>query len=262
MTPEKYNGSARHIANCLAQQGKAKEATRRNRLLREESYYANPKLCELCGQPIPYGKEKEARFCGKSCSAKYNNSLRAPASLEKKAKISAANKGRRHTKGRVNACFYYRIQFRKCTVCSRDFYIRTWRVDGQTTCSKECRTKAIFAGRTYQNGSRKSFSYLCLATGTEVILESSWEVQIAELLDSRNIAWLRPEPLKWIDEKGKNRLYYPDFYLPSQKVYLDPKNKYCMKMDAYKMKCVSAQVSLVYGQISLVKDYVNSITPN
>ena len=43
---------------------------------RENEYYKNPKLCLHCGKPIPYKGHKEKKFCGKSCSASYNNAKR------------------------------------------------------------------------------------------------------------------------------------------------------------------------------------------
>lgn len=76
---------------------------------------------------------------------------------------------------------------------------------------------------------------------------------------ARNIEWIRPKYIKWVDKNQKERLYYPDFYLPEQSVYLDPKNKYCMERDQEKLEIVCKQILLIFGDISIVRDYVNQL---
>jgi len=44
------------------------------------------------------------------------------------------------------------------------------------------------------------------------------------LLDEQGVEWTQPEPLIWIDSNGKPRRYYPDFYLPDHKIYLEVKS--------------------------------------
>ena len=61
--------------------------------------------------------------------------------------------------------------------------------------------------------------------GTKVLLDSSWEEALATRLDQLNVDWIRPsEPIKYETADGKIRNYFPDFYLPSYDVFLDPKN--------------------------------------
>lgn len=49
---------------------------------RMDAYYANPSLCNVCRNVIPYHKKKN-RFCGWSCGAKLNNRLRVRRAAEK-----------------------------------------------------------------------------------------------------------------------------------------------------------------------------------
>lgn len=63
--------------------------------------------------------------------------------------------------------------------------------------------------------------------GTIVNLDSSYERILAEWLDKNNIEWLRPRPFEWIDSNEVTHHYFPDFYIPSKDLYLDPKNEYC-----------------------------------
>jgi hypothetical protein len=74
-----------------------------------------------------------------------------------------------------------------------------------------------------------------------VRLESSWEHAVAVSLDEHNINWTRPDPLLYVDSNGQKRRYYPDFYLPEHKVYLDPKNDYVKKLDAAKILAAQTQ---------------------
>lgn len=61
--------------------------------------------------------------------------------------------------------------------------------------------------------------------GTEVLLDSSWEEALARRLDELQIEWIRPVmPMKWVDSVGRQRNYFPDFWLPQFKIFLDPKN--------------------------------------
>lgn len=57
-----------------------------------------------------------------------------------------------------------------------------------------------------------------------IMLDSSWEYALAKRLDELQIKWVRPKPLKWVDENGDEHNYFPDFYLEEYDLYLDPKN--------------------------------------
>lgn len=58
-----------------------------------------------------------------------------------------------------------------------------------------------------------------------VLLDSSYEVVVAESLDFNNIKWERPKRFSYY-VKDKKRYYTPDFYLPEYNIYLDPKNDF------------------------------------
>ena len=69
-----------------------------------------------------------------------------------------------------------------------------------------------------------------------VILDSSWELALAERLDKINVQWIRPTPIQWKDDKGTAHHYFPDFYLPDYNLYLDPKNPAALKVQKEKLK--------------------------
>ncbi len=68
-----------------------------------------------------------------------------------------------------------------------------------------------------------------------VILESSYEVRLAKILDELNIEWVRVRRGYEWNDNGRKRRYIPDFYLPRQDIFLDPKNDYLIKRDKRKI---------------------------
>lgn len=69
-----------------------------------------------------------------------------------------------------------------------------------------------------------------------IILESSYEVKVAKILDELCIKWDKVRKGFVWDDNGQKRRYIPDFYLPEQDIFLDPKNDYLIKKDKRKIK--------------------------
>jgi len=69
-----------------------------------------------------------------------------------------------------------------------------------------------------------------------VILESSYEIKTATILDDLGVEWIKYRSGFVWNDNGKTRRYVPDFYLPSLDIYLDPKNDYLIKKDDKKIK--------------------------
>lgn len=85
---------------------------------------------------------------------------------------------------------------------------------------------------------RSMREYTCV-DGNVIILDSSWEEIVAKRLDELNIKWYRPTvPLKWIDSTGKERNYFPDFYLTDYDLYLDPKNPIAYRTQIEKVEYI------------------------
>lgn len=229
---------------------------------RIKEYYSNPKICKNknCDNPIEYAKKRND-FCSKTCSASHNNTGRV-CSSEQKIKQSLALKGKKfpgrgNGGGGQNIC---NVCFKTCSVCNKLFTAKgkdNKRV--KKTCSIECQTIAKTANRTYQNGSRKSISYFNPYQNKDVILESSWEVKVADFLCKKDIHWIRPSPIKWIDSNNDAHMYYPDFYLPDYSLYLDPKNEYCMQLDQEKLSVVTKSINLKYGDINYILAIIDNL---
>lgn len=212
--------------------------------------------CPNCASLVKKGN----KFCNSKCSAEFNNAKRAPRSTESRSKTASTLRGRPNPrKGQKvgpkqsGVCG---IKFLNCKICDKAMCLSVR--SSRTTCSRSCQTEAVMSGRTYQNGKRKLTKYFNVSQNKSVTLESSWEVEIAELLDKHQITWIRPSPLTWDDSSGKQHSYFPDFYLPDWKVYLDPKNPYGMDQDKEKMAVISKSVNIVFGDLQLIKDYILS----
>lgn len=86
------------------------------------------------------------------------------------------------------------------------------------------------------NKNYKAYGWYVSPYAGRVWLESSWEHKVAKSLDENNVAWIRPDFLKYDTKK-----YFPDFYLPEHDVYLEPKNPFLVDKDKYKLEAVRQQ---------------------
>jgi len=74
-----------------------------------------------------------------------------------------------------------------------------------------------------------------------ILLDSSWELELAKRLDDLKIKWIRPDPIPWVDDEGVTHNYFPDFYLEDYDLFLDPKNPQAVKVQKKKLKCLLTQ---------------------
>jgi hypothetical protein len=142
-----------------------------------------------------------------------------------------------------------RIQIEKnCLICDTVFVTKTGKGE-RRTCSKDCHYH-LLGGKT---GHTTHPKHTCKG-GKTITLGSSWEKQIAVFLDDQDIEWIRPKSLDYIDESGKLRKYFPDFYLPQYDIYLDPKNSMKIRVDQYKLDYFQDKITLYYGRVNYIKN--------
>ena len=110
---------------------------------------------------------------------------------------------------------------------------------------------------TYQRVCKKTRPYT-KKDGSIVMLDSSWEIKLAKILDDLDIAWIRPKPMEWYDSTGKVHHYFSDFFLEKYDLFLDPKNDYCFIAQAEKIEYVKAHYTNVIfmHKDQLTKDFV------
>jgi len=99
--------------------------------------------------------------------------------------------------------------------------------------------------------------------GKDTVLQSSYELECANLLNVMDIKWNRPRAMKY-----GNRNYFADFYLTDYDVYLDPKNSYKAQLDADKIAAVISENSVklyVLLKEQINKEYIElliAVRPN
>lgn len=260
MKETEYYKSGEHTVNILAARNKAIQSSIQNKQNRINLYNLNSKICEAmnCTISLSYDKRKN-RYCSKSCAATTNNTGR-PVLKSSNIKRSNSLKGRkRPNTGFAMTQTMSKITFRRCIICESPFYIRFWPKEGRITCGRKCHTIASVGLRPYPNGARKITWYFNKYQNKNVLLESSWEVIIAQLLDEKDLVWIRPDPIDWIDYHNKSHLYYPDFYLPKYNLFLDPKNSWGISKSLDKMNIVSKLINLEYGSLDKIKDIINNL---
>jgi len=73
--------------------------------------------------------------------------------------------------------------------------------------------------------------------GSVVIMDSTWEVMMANRLNELDIKWVRDPKMKleYKTRGGRSRNYIPDFYLPDLDIYIEVKG-YWTDAAKHKMK--------------------------
>jgi hypothetical protein len=163
-------------------------------------YNENPKLCEICSNPIKYRERHVQKFCSHSCSASRVGVRFKKVKVVRKKPLPRPKQ--LPTIPRV------------CVICNSSFLSH---LEKTKTCGRACYAKSVSI-RTRENpkcgGSTKQ-----KINHNGIILDSSWELELAISLDANEILWERPTFFRLSDR----RRYTPDFYLPKYGIYLDPK---------------------------------------
>ena len=89
-----------------------------------------------------------------------------------------------------------------------------------------------------EKSGRSKGGYKTDSDGNKAWLQSSYELKCADILNDLGIKWIRPKFLKYTDDAGKVRKYFPDFFLLDYDLYLDPKNDYLALKDKHKIELV------------------------
>jgi len=168
-------------------------------------YNKNPKNCPTCGKILEY-KYKHKTYCSVKCSPLSNI-------------IPLKNKPQ------------------NCVICGSIFY----NIQSVKTCSKKCKSlllskslKEKTGGPRVGGGWGKHSDYTA-KNGTIFHCQSNMEYSMCKILDVLNIKWQRNlKGFAYITIDGKNRKYYPDYYLIDYDVYLETKG-YITKDMLHKM---------------------------
>lgn len=78
-------------------------------------------------------------------------------------------------------------------------------------------------------------------------MDSGAELAFAQLLDQHGIKWEKnsTRSFPFVDSKGKDRLYYPDFYLPDHDYWVEIKGKRYVREDDQLRLAVVGNIELI-----------------
>lgn len=182
--------------------------------------------CDECGKNILRAKNnvRTTNFCDKNCALPYlvkQNNLNR---ININEKISNTNKGKNY-KNLNNE-----LTPNNCIVCNKVIRI------GKQYCSRKCqntlfrtdeyRTKMSNALKGKTGGLRDGGGYTKMFEYTnklnQIMKLNTSEIEVAKIMDNLNLTWNRNNiGFKYIDLNGKNRKYYPDFYVKEYDTYVE-----------------------------------------
>ena len=177
--------------------------------------------CLKCQSPTP------SKFCSRSCAASYNNAARGPRSDETKQKIADAVKA--NPTGVIIDQSKRWVKQKKdrpvevCAECGAEYKKR--RVDRNANyCSRACSSKHMH----FPNSTRV---HRHIYKGVQ--LDSGAEYAFVLLLEANNIVWEKntKKSFPFTDAEGRERRYYPDFYLPEFDFWVEIKGKRYIRPD-------------------------------
>jgi hypothetical protein len=94
-----------------------------------------------------------------------------------------------------------------------------------------------------------------------VLLDSSWELNLANILDNLKVLWIRPKPIRWKDSEGIEHNYFSDFFLPDYNLFLDPKNPFARQVQSTKIQHLKEQYNniIFLTKEQLTEEYIKSL---
>lgn len=219
--------------------------------------------CPQCNKSFEvYPTKKSKRFCSKSCQGSHQRAqlMTDPVRYEEYKRKTSESVKKAWTEGKFDETEFWNtrgrtpLEKRKCPICSTSFECKTY--SNKRTCGNDVCVREIMSRQAKANPNCGGETNYKRYYYKDIMFDSSWEVEIAQWLDSKQIRWERTRKLVlwWTDDEGKKRRYHPDFYLPELNVYLDPKNKYLIEKDRAKIERAIAEnnVRILWG----VKDEV------
>ena len=189
-------------------------------------------ICDICGEVFTSNSKKANHIRWKHIEP--TKSVEARAKSQKWKEAMANRKGTKPNKIKQKC---------KCEFCGLE---KEMTKDVFTRHKKYCKLNPnaeSFPGHPQSEETKKKLSeiglnnsYRRLMRKTQnyngILYDSSWEVEFAKRLESLNEEFDRPEkPIKYIGKDKKQHNYFPDFYLPNRKVFVEIKNPYLFEND-------------------------------
>ncbi len=223
------------------------------------------KHCQTSFEVIP--KARSSTFCSRRCQglAHYDRLSNNPDQLETIRQNKKIATKKAWDEGKFDHVIYRNRQtkaipvLRQCPICTISFECKS--SSKQKTCKKKACVRELGKRQAIANPNCGGETNYKRYVYKDISMDSSWEVETAQWLDTRNIKWERSRKMMfyWTDLTGNKRRYYPDFYLPLYGLYLDPKNKYLIEKDRFKIEAVMKEnnITILWG---LKDDVINSLS--
>lgn len=211
--------------------------------------YVRATKCKYCAKSFELLNTSEranhTRWCDKNPKRKsYVNNLEYARSCITEEARQRNNEGikKAHTEGKYKGAQKKSIETRK--------------LNGTLKHTEE--TKQLIREKALASPHRRLKKGTVMYKG--VLLDSSWELELAKRLDELEIKWVRPDPIPWVDEESVTHNYFPDFYLEDYDLFLDPKNPQAIKVQKKKLDCLLTQ----YKNIVIIEsiEECKLFTPN
>lgn len=141
---------------------------------------------------------------------------------------------------------------------------RTGRYNYDVYKTDKFRKNASKFGGYKPNSGRGIGNWIKNISGDNIYLQSSYETNLAIILNKCEILWLRPKPFAYFMNE-KPRQYFPDFYIPKYDLYIDTKNKFLIQKDAKKIQSVKSENNInliVLSKEQINCDYLLTLMPN
>ncbi len=203
-------------------------------------------ICKYCGKEFTEDWRKDKRYiqkcpqpicCSKSCNSKYSHSFSKTKSSGRPKGTPNTRKGKTKETDPVSAKISDALKGKPGTFKGHHH-------------SKETKEKlSIIQSQRIEEAGHGGFldvKYYKVPNlaGTTYSVRGTWELKVAEWLNTQNRLWERKRYLRYIDTKGVRRTYVPDFYLPTTDEYWEVKG-YFSEKDKEKLRLVEEQNVLV-----------------
>lgn len=200
---------------------KHKNSERCKRRVKKQKRIQKSKLCENCGENVvrDYSKSSNGKFCSLSCARSYATKEKRE---EINERVSKKLSGKTYSERTYNGERSGREKegwYKECPICKEEFYVTECKKD-KIFCSRECYNEDLgnyeYCEKNIGSGGYRENSTIrhsCIYQGQK--MDSGAERRFAELLDENDIEWNKnsSESYEYKGVEGKEREYYPDFWL-------------------------------------------------
>lgn len=209
--------------------------------------------CKQCEKPfvVLYKYRTKRTFCSRECNRKGSSGAGNPAfgrtyrsketHPEWAAKVSATSSARRINSGEKNG-------MKRIDVAARASATRSHRfaTEPEFRAQVSAYTRNAWAAGKFDGvavGRCKWYDHL-RPDGSTVKLQGTWEVALARRLDEIGVAY-EAHRGRWpyVDQEGRQRSYYPDFYVPMWDAHIDVKGVFWEEIGAMKFDLVRSSNS-------------------